>query len=45
MAVQEPSNEAEWITFVSPSVRIVEETEKSTSSPSNSSVSLYVIST
>jgi hypothetical protein len=36
MTVQEPSNEAEWITFVSPLVRIVEETEKSTSSPSNS---------
>ena len=27
MSVQEPKNEAEWITFVSPLVRIVEETE------------------
>ncbi|KAE9368880.1 hypothetical protein N431DRAFT_415637 [Stipitochalara longipes BDJ] len=35
MTVQEPINEAEWITFVSPLVRIVEETEKGTS-PSNS---------
>jgi hypothetical protein len=36
MTVQEPSNEGEWITFVSPLVRIVEEKETSTSSPSNS---------
>ena len=27
MSVQEPGNEAEWITFVSPLVRIVEEGE------------------
>jgi hypothetical protein len=27
MSVQEPGNEAEWITFVSPLVRIVEESE------------------
>jgi hypothetical protein len=36
MTMQEPTDEAEWITFVSPLVRIVEETDKSTSSPSNS---------
>jgi len=36
MTMQEPTDESEWITFVSPLVRIVEETEKSTSSPSNS---------
>lgn len=34
--MQEPTDESEWITFVSPLVRIVEETEKGTSSPSNS---------
>ena len=36
MNVQEPTNDAEWITFVSPLVRIVEETDRSGSSPSNS---------
>ncbi len=36
MSMQEPTDESEWITFVSPLVRIVEETDKSTSSPSNS---------
>jgi len=36
MTLQKPTDESEWITFVSPLVRIVEETEKSTSSPSNS---------
>jgi hypothetical protein len=32
--MQEPSDESQWITFVSPLVRIVEQTEESTSSPS-----------
>ena len=36
MSIQEPSDESEWITFVSPLVRIVEQTEGSTSSPSHS---------
>ncbi len=34
--MQEPTNDAEWITFVSPLVRIVEETDRSSSSLSNS---------
>jgi hypothetical protein len=34
ITIQEPSDESEWITFVSPLVRIVEQTEESVSSPS-----------
>jgi hypothetical protein len=33
MSIQEPANEAEWITFVSPLVRLVEETSTAGTSP------------